>query len=200
LLKKIKPGKPARSEAAGSANQQNSELQPVPGGDAASPLKASFAPVVDARVRLLLLGSLPGERSLSQQQYYAHPQNRFWHLMGEVLEQDLPAMPYPERLACLLAHRVGLWDVVARARRAGSLDSNIRQRSDNDLPALLAQLPKLQAIGFNGNTAARIGLQVLGTQADDYRIFCLPSSSPAYTLGYAAKSAAWHGLRAVLAG
>lgn len=163
-------------------------------------VKSSFPPVISSEVQLLLLGSLPGERSLAQQQYYAHPQNRFWHLLGEVLQQDLPAMPYPERLACLLAHRVGLWDVVASAQRAGSLDGNIRQKSDNDLPALLAQLPNLRAIGFNGNTAARIGLKVLGQAAGHYRIVCLPSSSPAYTLSYPAKSVAWQVLREVLAG
>lgn len=157
--------------------------------------KSSFAPVVNPHIRLLLLGSLPGDKSLQHQQYYAHPQNRFWHLMSSVLDTDLLALAYAQRLATLLGHGVGLWDVVASAQRAGSLDSQIRERSDNDLPALLAQLPCLRAIGFNGATAARIGLQVLGSRAQDYRIVRLPSSSPAYTLPFAGKQAAWQALQ-----
>ena len=159
-------------------------------------IKTSFGPVVDGDTRLLLLGSLPGDKSLLHQQYYAHPQNRFWALMSAVLETDLPGLDYVTRLATLRAHGVGLWDVVAKARRAGSLDSQIRDRSDNDLPSLLKRLPGLQAIGFNGATAARIGLQVLGARADAYAIIQLPSSSPAYTLAYGDKLAAW--LRFVL--
>ncbi len=88
--------------------------------------KCSFAPVVNPHTRLLLLGSLPGEKSLQQQQYYAHPQNRFWHLLSEVVVEDLVALNYASRLATLQGHGVGLWDVVAKARRQGSLDSNIR--------------------------------------------------------------------------
>lgn len=160
--------------------------------------KCSFAPVVNPQTRLLLLGSLPGEKSLQHQQYYAHPQNRFWHLLSEVVQHDLVALDYPGRLAAVQDHTVGLWDVVAKARREGSLDSNIRERSDNDLPALLDALPQLKAIGFNGTTAARIGLQVLGARAAAYQIFQLPSSSPAYTLAYADKRRAWLALQSVL--
>lgn len=162
--------------------------------------KCSFAPVATAQTRLLLLGSLPGEKSLQQQQYYAHPQNRFWHLLSEVVQQDLVVLDYANRLAAVQSHAIGLWDVVAKARREGSLDSNIRERSDNDLPALLDTLPRLRAIGFNGATAARIGLQVLGARAADYQIFQLPSSSPAYTLAYADKRTAWLALQSVLHG
>ncbi len=162
--------------------------------------KSSFPPVVNPRARLLLLGSLPGEKSLQQQQYYAHPQNRFWHLLSDVVGENLVSLDYAHRLAAVQAHGIGLWDVVAKAKREGSLDSNIRERCDNDLHALLDGLPALTAIGFNGATAARIGLQVLGPRAASYRIFSLPSSSPAYTLAYAEKRAAWLALQAALHG
>lgn len=162
--------------------------------------KCSFAPVVNPKTRLLLLGSLPGEKSLQQQQYYAHPQNRFWHLLSEVVQQDLVALDYAGRLAAVQNHAVGLWDVVAQARREGSLDSNIRERSDNDLSGLLDTLPKLSAIGFNGATAARIGLQLLGPRAAAYQIFQLPSSSPAYTLAYTEKRSTWLKLQSALIG
>jgi len=157
-------------------------------------LKRCFEPVVNAQTSLLILGSLPGEKSLAHSQYYAHPQNRFWMLLGEVLQVELKSLPYDARLATLLDHGVGLWDVVAQAQRIGSLDSNIRARDDNDLPALLARYPAIAAIAFNGGTALKLGLKVLGDEAKRYRIVALPSSSPAYTLAYADKLAQWQAL------
>ena len=157
--------------------------------------KRCFDPVVNADTRLLILGSLPGEKSLAHSQYYAHPQNKFWLLLGEVLGVELKSLPYEERLATLLAHGVGLWDVVAQAHRSGSLDSNIRERDDNDLVALAASLPQLDTIAFNGGTAAKLGLKVLGEHASRYRVVSLPSSSPAHTLAYAGKLQGWQALQ-----
>lgn len=160
--------------------------------------KRCFPPVVDTEVRLLILGSLPGAASLLQAQYYAHRQNRFWHLLGDVTQTSLPTLAYADRLATLLAHGIGLWDVVAEAQREGSLDSQIRDAEQNDLLTLLATLPQLQAIAFNGATAAKIGMKILGAQAERYTMFNLPSSSPAYTLPYAEKLLDWSRLRGVL--
>lgn len=114
--------------------------------------------------------------------------------MSALLEQDLLVLAYPARLQTLQAHGVGLWDVVAEAQRQGSLDSSIRERSDNDLPGLLKTLPQLKTIAFNGGTAAKLGLKILGQQARDYRIVQLPSSSPAYTLAYKEKLRLWQQL------
>ncbi|WP_239688587.1 DNA-deoxyinosine glycosylase [Aquitalea magnusonii] len=100
--------------------------------------KSCFPPVVNAQTRLLILGSLPGDASLRAAQYYAHPRNQFWRLLGELLDDDLPGLDYPSRLAALQQHGIGLWDVVAQARRPGSLDAAIRDLSPNDLPALCA--------------------------------------------------------------
>ncbi len=163
------------------------------------PKKRCFAPVVDDLTRLLVLGSLPGEKSLGLQQYYGNRQNRFWMLMSEVLGVDLVPLDYEARLATLRHHGVGLWDVVAQAHRPGSLDSKIRKREDNDLADLLARYPNIRAIAFNGGTAARIGLQVLGEHASRYAIVQLPSSSPAYTLAYAEKLLQWRALTHALA-
>lgn len=160
--------------------------------------KRCFDPVVDERTRLLLLGSLPGEQSLVLQQYYGHRQNKFWELLGAVIGADLRAMAYDARLATLLAHGVGLWDVVAEAHRQGSLDSNIRARDDNDLLGLLARYPNIKAIGFNGGTAGKLGIKVLGARAAAYQIVALPSSSPAYTLPYAEKAVQWQALQPIL--
>lgn len=157
--------------------------------------KRCFAPVADDNVRILVLGSLPGELSLASSQYYANPQNRFWQLMSSVVGADLPALPYPERLQALLANGIGLWDVVAEAERDGSLDSMIRDHARNDLVGLTNRLPRLTTIAFNGGTAARLGLRALGNNAGHYRIIKLPSSSPAHTLPYADKLRAWQVLK-----
>lgn len=160
--------------------------------------KRSFAHVTDASTRILILGSLPGEASLAQSQYYAHPQNAFWKLMSEVVGEDLRAMTYDTRLQALLSHHVGLWDVVAEAQRKGSLDSNIIDHSGNDLTGLLDSLPQLTTIAFNGGTAARLGLKALKERAEKYQILLLPSSSPAHTMAYASKLTQWIQLQTAL--
>ena len=159
-------------------------------------LKRSFPPVVNRQVRVLVLGSLPGEESLARSQYYANPRNQFWRLIGEVVERDLVSLAYEERLATLLSCRIGLWDMVESASRSGSLDAAIRGHRANDLAALVPSLPEVRAIAFNGGTSARIGQKQLG-HAQVERVL-LPSSSPAYTLRFEEKRAAWLQLRRYL--
>lgn len=159
-------------------------------------LSASFAPVVDAHTRVLVLGSLPGAASLAAQQYYANPQNGFWRLLGTAIGVDLAVLPYAGRLAAVRAAGVGLWDVVATGRRRGSLDTAIRDVAANDVAALVATLPDLRLIAFNGQKAAAIGQRQLGELGPPRLI--LPSSSPAHTLALAAKALAWAELRSYL--
>ena len=147
---------------------------------------------------MLLLGSLPGEKSLAVQRYYAHPQNRFWHLIGKVIGAELEPLDYEERLAALLAARVGLWDTVASAHRSGSLDASIREAEHNPLAELAASLPGLRAVGFNGKTSARIGMPQLAHTS--VALIPLPSSSPAHaTMRLAEKEKLWGQLREFLA-
>jgi hypoxanthine-DNA glycosylase len=157
----------------------------------------NFPPVVRADTRLLLLGSLPGAVSLAKAQYYAHPRNQFWRLVGAVIGRDLAAMAYAARLEALLDAHVGLWDTVAAATREGSLDAAIRLHAASDLAALGATLPELKAIGFNGGTAARIGRRQLAA-VTGIALIDLPSSSPAYTLPFESKRVAWRALAAWL--
>ena len=124
-------------------------------------IKHAFAPVADDRTRVLVLGSLPGDASLKATQYYAHPQNGFWRLIGGVIGRNLAALPYPDRLKVLKAAGVGLWDVIASAERPGSLDAAIRSPEAADLRGLIAGLPNLKAIAFNGVTAAKGGRKVV---------------------------------------
>ena len=171
-------------------------ISPAEAGRLAERPKRSFPPVVDARTRLLLLGSLPGEESLAQARYYAHPRNHFWALMGAVIGRDLVALDYQDRLAALLGAGVGLWDVVATATRRGSLDQAIRDVEANPLAELAATLPELRAAGFNGAKSAEIGRRALaGTGLE---LIALPSSSPAYTLAFGRKLEAWMALRRFL--
>jgi len=162
--------------------------------------KHSFPPVVDPEIRLLVLGSLPGERSLAERRYYAHPQNQFWRLISPAAGCDLTALPYEERLSALLAAHIGLWDVVASATRTGSSDATIRDIEGHDIAALAATLPHLRAIAFNGGTAMRQGLRQMGPAAERYTIVALPSSSPLHTVGLAAKLPAWEALGVYLSG
>jgi len=153
-----------------------------------------FPPVIRPETRLLVLGSLPGAVSLAQQRYYAHPQNQFWRLMEAAIGRALVALDYEARLATLLDAGVGLWDTVASATREGSLDANIRLHAASDLAALVELLPQLRAIAFNGGTSARIGRRALEGMTG-FALVDLPSSSPAYTLPFAAKREAWLKLR-----
>jgi hypoxanthine-DNA glycosylase len=157
-----------------------------------SPLLTGLAPIIAADTRILILGSFPGNASLSAQQYYAHPRNQFWKLVGALVGEDLYALPYDERLPRLLAHRIGLWDVLAACEREGSLDSAIRKPAANDFARLRHLCPALETVGFNGQASGKFAPQFaqLG-----YRTVVLPSSSPAHmTLTFEQKLAVWEGL------
>ncbi len=165
------------------------------GGTGGVMRKASFPPVVDAATRVLILGSLPGDASLAAARYYAHPQNQFWRLLSPVVGVDLSALDYPVRLATLQAGGIGLWDVVASATRPGSSDAAIRDATANDVAALIATLPALRLVAFNGGTAWKAGRRLV----QGVETMPLPSSSPLHTIGIAAKQPAWDAIAAYLA-
>lgn len=160
--------------------------------------KTSFPALADPSTRLLILGSLPGEASLRRSEYYAHPTNQFWRLMEPVIDAPLVGAPYDERLERLHRAGVGLWDVIASARRTGSLDSDIRDPVANPLPELVRRLRDLRAVAFNGAKAFQLGRRQL-RRSDPPQLIQLPSSSAAYCrIGFDAKAEAWSGLRAHL--
>jgi len=155
-------------------------------------LLTGLAPVIDADTRILILGSFPGAKSLAAAQYYAHPRNQFWPLVSNLVGEDLAALPYVERLPRLLAHGVGLWDVLGACEREGSLDSAIRKPAANDFERLHALCPALKTVGFNGQTSGKFVPQFA---AAGYRTVVLPSSSPAHmTLSFEQKLAIWRQL------
>jgi double-stranded uracil-DNA glycosylase len=160
--------------------------------------KASFAPVADEHTRVLILGSLPGEASLAAGRYYANPRNQFWRLVGAVIEADIAAQEYDERLETLLANGIGLWDSIGSATRRGSLDTAIRNVEANPLAALAASLPALRCLAFNGAKSADVGTSQLAG-AGEFACIRLPSSSPAHAaLTFQAKLDQWKTLRKFL--
>jgi hypoxanthine-DNA glycosylase len=153
-------------------------------------IKRSMPPAGSTDARLLILGSLPGEASLAAQRYYAYPQNQFWRLLGQAIDEPLAQLPYEQRLACLADRGIALWDVVATARRLGSLDGAIREATANQLDDFIATHPRLRAVAFNGQTAARLGRLAIGDRGG-IELIDLPSSSPAYTLSFEEKAKRW---------
>ncbi len=155
-------------------------------------LLAGLPAVVGAAPRLLILGSFPGEASLAQARYYAHPRNQFWSILARLLDEPLAELAYRSRLARLKARRIALWDVLGACRREGSLDSAIRDAQANDLEALLARAPSLAAVAFNGATAARSEPFFAARGCRTYR---MPSTSPAHAaLSFEQKLARWRKL------
>ena len=160
--------------------------------DSASPLLTGLPAVLDAASRILILGSFPGAASLAATQYYAHPRNQFWPMLSAVLDDNLTALAYAERLQKLMQHRIGLWDVIAACERKGSLDSAIRQAQAADFSRLKLDFPALVTIAFNGKTAGKAAPQFA---AAGYRTLVLPSTSPAYMqMPFAEKLVQWRQL------
>ena len=146
-------------------------------------------PVIARHSRLVVLGSFPGVASLQLQQYYGHPRNHFWPLVGALWGVDLVAQPYARRLAEVRRRGLGLWDVYAGCRRQGSLDSAIEEPEFNDLASLRRRAPALQLVAHNGGESARAMRQV---QALGLPVVQLPSSSPANaSWSFERKLAAW---------
>lgn len=154
--------------------------------------RAGLAPVIAPDTRVLVLGSFPGAASLAAGQYYAHPRNQFWKLVGALVGEDLYALPYGERLPRLLAHRFGLWDVLAACERKGSLDAAIRRAAANDFEHLHVLCPRLETVGFNGQMSGQFAPRFAER---GYRTVVLPSSSPAHAaLTFEQKLEHWRGL------
>jgi double-stranded uracil-DNA glycosylase len=147
------------------------------GAEVIEQMKRGLAPVVDAGSRVLILGTLPGEASLREQRYYANPRNDFWRLLSAAFAVTAPTDP-AEQLAFLRERGIALWDVLAAAERAGSLDSSIRGVVANDIAGLLARHPGISRIGFNGTKARTLFLRHVAPELTaDLATELLPSSS-----------------------
>lgn len=167
------------------------------------PVVRSFAPVADKTARVLILGSMPGIESLRAAQYYAHPRNAFWRIMGDLVGAS-PDLCYAARTRRLRQAGIALWDVLAACVREGSLDAAIDENSiiANDLVAFLAQHPGITHVYFNGATAERcfrVHVQP-ALEAKVLKLQRLPSTSPAHAArSYAEKLRAWRAILKPLA-
>jgi hypoxanthine-DNA glycosylase len=117
--------------------------------------KNSFEPLIDDSTEILILGSMPGDRSLSVREYYAYPGNRFWKIIARITNDNIPTS-YEEKRSLLIKYKIGLWDVAKKANRAGSLDSNMSDEIPNDLDKFLKNHPKIRVVGLNGSKAVNL--------------------------------------------
>jgi len=155
----------------------------------------SFLPVADGAAKTLVLGSMPGRASLAAGQYYAHPRNHFWPIMGELFGAA-PDIAYEERLNILKFNGIALWDVLASCTRESSLDAGIAKDSEiiNDFELFFAKHPQITAVFFNGRKAELTFLKRVKPLLESRTVAChlLPSTSPAYaTISYERKLEAW---------
>ncbi|MDE2419835.1 MAG: DNA-deoxyinosine glycosylase [Gammaproteobacteria bacterium] len=158
-------------------------------------LARSFKPVINDSAKILILGSMPGVKSLTEQQYYAHPQNAFWRILAALFQFDRDA-PYAERLESLQAHGIALWDVLHSCKREGSLDSKIQRETQvaNDFKSLFQKYPTIRYVFFNGGKAESYFQRHIAASLVEYSLNYqrLPSTSPAHaTLSFAEKLEAW---------
>ena len=156
-----------------------------------------FPPIARPDAEILILGSLPGTKSLEMQQYYAHPQNAFWKLVARIYDAE-SSLPYMQRVEVLTANRIALWDVLAAAERPGSLDSSIVSASAraNDFAAFYRNHPQVSRIYFNGRKAEelyrRFVLPGLSAEFAALRYVSMPSTSPAHAgMPFAEKLVRW---------
>lgn len=148
----------------------------------------SFPPIYGEDARVLIVGSMPSVKSLADAQYYAHPRNAFWPILFEIFGQNA-TRDYAVKQALIRDNRLALWDAAACCEREGSLDSDMRDVRYNDFGALFAACPGIHTVLCNG--AAAHALFVRSGFAGTRRVVRLPSTSPAYTLGFEKKLAAW---------
>lgn len=142
---------------------------------------SGFSPSIDENCTILILGSMPSVKSLEQQQYYAHPQNRFWPLMSIFFNQGIVPTNYQEKLSMLLKNHVALWDSIDSCIREGSLDSAIYDEKSNDFNELFNKYPKIKIICFNGGKSfqcfKKYNKDLLNNP--QFTFYTLPSTSPA---------------------
>lgn len=152
----------------------------------------SFEPIATREARVLVLGSMPGVASLEAGQYYAHPMNAFWRIMGELIGAG-PEKPYEERVRLLKTRRIAVWDVLHTCIRPGSLDSDIRDEVPNDFAAFFAAHPAISHIGLNGGKAAASFKRHAARHCPPGIVVAtLPSTSPAHAgRSFAEKCALW---------
>ena len=148
----------------------------------------NFEPVYAPEAKVLIVGSMPGVKSLEAQQYYAHPRNAFWPILFDALCAE-PTQDYERKKALIRENGLALWDAAACCVREGSLDSDMREIVYSDFDRLYAECPDIHTVLCNGATAH--ALFIKSGAAEGKNVLRMPSTSPAYTMAYAKKLAIW---------
>lgn len=150
---------------------------------------SSFPPIIDKNSKILILGSIPGVKSLEKQEYYGHPQNKFWKIIFELFNEEFTEN-YKDKINILIKNHIALWDVLDSCERKGSLDSEIKNEEANPILELLEKHENISAIFCNGGKSFRTLQQILGK---NFRIpiILLPSTSPLHTISFAEKLEKW---------
>ncbi len=157
---------------------------------------SSFAPIISTTSRILILGSVPGVKSLEMQQYYAHPQNQFWKIVFELLGEDF-SKDYETRIETIRKNNIALWDVIDTCEREGSLDTKIRNEEHNDITKILNDHPSISVIFCNGQKSFKNLKKILGEESE-ILVFVLPSTSPLHTISFDKKLKEWEIIKTFL--
>lgn len=150
----------------------------------------SFDPILDSRTKILILGSIPGVKSLEKVEYYGNKHNQFWKILFSVFKQENVPECYKNKVDFLLQNRIGLWDVVQNCERKGSLDIAIKNQEINDFDTFLNGHPKITTLLFNGKTAYQFFYKKYG-QIKGITYYVMPSTSPANTIPFENKLNEW---------
>jgi hypoxanthine-DNA glycosylase len=140
-------------------------------------MKTAFPPLADTQSNILILGTMPGERSLQLQQYYGNRQNQFWKLLFAIMQKP-PSVNYSERIELLKEKHIALWDVLAQCEREGSLDSKIKNPVPNDFESFYSRYPNIKAVFFSSKNAEHLYSKLVGKKAG-MKYYVLPSPSGA---------------------
>ncbi len=150
---------------------------------------SSFPPIVSNDAKILILGSVPGVKSLEMQEYYAHPQNKFWKIIFELFNENF-SEDYLEKIKILKKNKIAVWDVIDSCERVGSLDTTIKNEESNDILQLLKKYQNIKTIFCNGGKSYQ-NLQKIVGKNFEIPIYLLPSTSPLHTISFEKKLESW---------
>lgn len=153
---------------------------------------SSFEPIVNKNCKILILGTMPGIKSLQKQEYYGHERNTFWKIIFLLFNEELN-INYSYKKKFLLKNNIALWDVLKSCNREGSSDSNIKNPIPNNIKELLVKYPNIKSIYFNGESAEKLFKRIIKNTFGDIDISfnTLPSTSPANTIKFEKKYEKW---------
>ncbi|MBF6608021.1 MAG: DNA-deoxyinosine glycosylase [Flavobacterium sp.] len=157
-------------------------------------MKIALPPIIDAGRVILILGTMPGEKSIASQQYYANRGNQFWRLLFAVFDEPF-SVNYDERLKFLQRNRIGLWNVLEKCNREGSSDNKIKNEHPNDLPSFFERWPNITHVYFESMAAAKFYAKYF-EKSESMTYNVLPSTSGQYAVkNFEQKLAEWKTLQ-----